>query len=45
MIFDNKNSKIELLVNKDNTKAIKFYLKNGFVKENYSKDKFKFIME
>ena len=45
IISDNKDSKLELLVNKDNSKAIKFYIKNGFTKEEYSEEKIKMIME
>lgn len=45
IISDNKDSKIELLVKKDNAKAINFYTKNGFIKEDYSKEKIKMIME
>lgn len=44
IISDNKDSKLELLVNKDNSKAIKFYIKNGFTKEEYSEEKIKMIM-
>lgn len=45
IISDNKDSKLELLVNKDNSKAIKFYIKNGFTKKEYSEEKIKMIME
>lgn len=45
IISDNKDSKLELLVKKDNAKAINFYTKNGFIKEGYSEEKIKMIME
>lgn len=45
IISDNKDSKLELLVKKDNAKAINFYTKNGFIKEDYSEEKIKMIME
>ena len=35
----------ELLVNINNYKGIKFYQKNGFIKNEYNKDKYKMILE
>ena len=41
MLDANKNKKIELLVNKNNIKAIMFYDKFDFSKEKYNEEKYK----
>ena len=42
---DYNKYKIELLVDKSNTKAINFYLRNGFEQFEYSEEKYKMILE
>ena len=45
IVFEKENYNFELLVKKNNLKAIKFYENNGFFKQIHDCDNFKMILE